>query len=553
MKTKSFDFLVCAAMLCSLCIWSELSAENSAGIWMKFEQDFTSTADYENPIYDVGKFYVSFTSPTGRVKNINGFWDGGRTWRVRFCPDEKGAWSYTSECSDSANSGLHRISGSFECVLHEDTLAIYARGAITRPKGTYYLTHADGTPFFWTACTAWNGALRSTEEEWEHYLADRASNGYNVIQFVTTQWRGCEADLHGRKAFEGSARIRIDPIFFHHLDGKIDRINAHGLVAAPVLLWALPWGQGRELSPGYYLPESEAILLARYMVARYGGNHVIWILGGDGAYVGPFEQRWKNIGRGVFGDEHPGLVAQHPHGQSWIGNDYADESWLDIIGYQSSHSNSEQTVSWINKGPVSQEWDRLPARPIINLEPNYEEIGFRITARDVRNACYWSVFAAPVAGITYGANGIWPWLRKGEKVLNHDRLLRDDREYHTWRESIEFDGSIQVGYLAQFFRSLEWWRLKPTKLLLAEQPGDNLYNSFISVAGTDNRDLVVAYIPVKSTVVLRNPSGLEYQGQWFDPVANRYSEAEIKAGQGLVQATSPGEEDMLLVLKKTGK
>lgn len=31
-----------------------------------------------------------------------------------------------------------------------------------------------------------------------------------------------------------------------------------------------------------------------------------------------------------------------------------------------------------------------------------------------------SLFAAPVAGISYGANGVWPWLRQlGEPILNH--------------------------------------------------------------------------------------------------------------------------------------
>src|SRR5690606_8383323 len=118
----------------------------------------------------------------------------------------------------------------------------------------------------------------------------------------------------GQVAFEGSGLISINPEFFQHLDKKIDQVNDAGLVAAPVLLWALQVAQGRELSPGYYLPDHEAILLAKYMVARYGAHHVVWILGGDGRYTDQYEHRWKNIGRGVFGGEHPGLVALHPGG-----------------------------------------------------------------------------------------------------------------------------------------------------------------------------------------------------------------------------------------------
>ena len=144
------------------------------------------------------------------------------------------------------------------------------------------------------------------------------------------------------------------------------------------------------MSPGYYLPEPEAILLAKYIVARYVGNQVVWILGGDGRYIEQYEQRWKTIGRAVFDNETPGVVAQHPQGRSWIGEAYKEEHWLDLVGYQSSHSKSRGTVEWINGGPVVQSWDRLPARPLINLEPIYEQIHADVTAADVRKACYWS-------------------------------------------------------------------------------------------------------------------------------------------------------------------
>ncbi|MBN2090004.1 DUF4038 domain-containing protein [candidate division KSB1 bacterium] len=513
---------------------------------MKFETQFQSDKSYENPLYDVKSFIIHFKSPAGRLKNINGFWDGETKWKVRFCPDELGTWTFTTDCSDEKNLGLHRQSGAFECIRHQNKLDIYTKGAIIRPKGAYHLTHADGTPFFYTACTAWNGALRSTDEEWPVYLKDRVENGYNVIQFVTTQWRGCEANRLGQVAFEGCGRITLNVDFYQYLDKKVDAINEFGLVAAPVLLWALPFGAGNYLSPGYYLPEREAILLARYMVARYGGHHVIWLLGGDGRYIDEFEQRWKNIGRGVFGDEHPGVVAQHPQGRSWIGNAYRDENWLDIVGYQSSHSNAQPTVDWINKGPMAQEWDKLPARPLINLEPNYEEIRFKITAQDVRNASFWSLLATPIAGITYGANGIWPWLREGENILNHANALGT----HPWHESIKFPGSVQIGYLAKFFRKLEWWRLRPAPELLVEQPGEQVFNHFLSVAKTDDHHLIVAYLPVQTTIRLYNAFNHYFEGEWFHPVKNIYLKAKIIQKPGIIEISSPENSDLILVLRK---
>ncbi len=514
--------------------------------WHLFEYQFVSDKIYDNPLYDVSEFKVEFTSPSGRTQRINGFWDGGTDWKVRFCPDEIGSWTFTTRCSDDKNTGLNGQSGSFICSKNSSDLEIYKHGVLTRPKGEYHLSYADGTPFFYVACTAWNGALRSNEEEWDYYLKHRAEHNYNVIQFVTTQWRGCEADREGQLAFTGSGKIEINTDFFKRLDGKIQRINEHGLVAAPVLLWALPFGQGRELSPGYYLPQDEAIKLAKYMVARFGGYHVIWILGGDGRYIDQYEQRWKNIGRGVFGEEHPGIVAQHPHGRSWIGDDYADEAWLDIVGYQSSHSNQQGTVDWINKGPMSHQWDKLPARPIINLEPNYEEIRFAISAQDVRNASYWSLLATPMSGITYGANGIWPWVYEGEKILNHN----DPGGVTSWRKSLDFPGSLQIGYLSEFIQSLQWWLYKPAPDILIEQPGETNYNHFISAAKTDDDHSILVYVPVESTVQLYNPGQYTYSGTWFDPVNNTFANADVQQEGGRLEIKSPLASDLVLLLTR---
>jgi len=520
------------------------SQAKDAQIWMKYEIRFESEKIYNNPIYEVKEFKVTFTSPSGQTLNVNGFWDGDKNWKVRFCPNEIGTWKWVSYCSDKENTGLNNKEGQFNCKLNNSNEDIYRRGAITHPKGKYYLTYNDGKPFFWLACTAWNGALKSGDEEWEFYLQHRKSNNYNVIQLVTTQWRGCDKNAEGLVAFEGSGYIKINPEFFKRIDQKIDEANEKGLVVSPVILWALPFGQGRHLSPGYTLPIEEAVLLARYIVARYQGNHVIWTLGGDGRYYGSLEDRWKEIGKQVFSGINHAPVTLHPHGSSWIGEEYAGEDWYDIMGYQSSHNNGERIVNWINKGPMSQMWDKLKPVPYINMEPNYEEIYFKITDKDVRNAGYWSIFATPLAGITYGANGIWPWLAEGESILNH----KMPSGVSSWRKSIEFPGSIQMGYLFEFVNQYEWWDFFPANELLIEQPGEKVYNHWISVVKTADNSTIVAYIPVKCNVKLRNLNNLVYSAKWFNPVDNSYSDAKITHKDGVISFAQEFENDMLVVL-----
>ena len=521
--------------------------------WERHQVNLTSTATYDNPLYEVERFGAEFTAPSGRTLWVNGFWDGATDWRIRMMPDEVGTWNYTTFCSDTINTALHQVKGSFECSVPSRQDAIYRNGAITRSPGAYHLMHRDGTPFFFTACTAWNGGLKSTEQEWDTYLRHRKEHHYNTIQLVLTQWRGADQNSRGETAYEGSGRIRVNPSFFQHMDAKMDKINEYGLVAAPVVLWALQKGQGRELSPGYALPDEVAVLLARYMVARYGAHHVVWLLGGDGNYLNNYEQRWKYIGQQVFEDYHPGLVTLHPGGRSWIGEAYADQEWLDIVAYQSSHSNQEGTVNWINKGPMAEWWDQLPPRPLINMEPNYEEIPIyrsdgKIEATDVRNASYWSLFATPLAGITYGANGIWPWIRPGERILNHGSL--SDNPPTPWSESINFPSSLQIGYLSEFIQQFDWWTLKPAPDKLLKQPGDEDYRQFVSVVQTDDASLLLAYVPQKLTVQLYNPQHLDYQGQWFDPATATYTDATLTSKKGVLSTASPQEKDLVLILRK---
>ena len=524
--------------------------------WGLFEQRFRSETLYESPLHEVRSFRITFTAPSGGQKTVRGFWNGEHDWRVRLMPDEVGAWHYQTQCSDADNAGLHEQEGQFVCEPNASPLPLYQHGAIGHRAGECFLRHADDTPFFYAACTAWNGPLKSTEAEWDTYLAHRAEHHYTAVQFVATQWRGCDTNSQLQTAYTGHRRIIINPAFFRHLDRKVDQINTHGLLAAPVLLWALPYGAGRSLSPGARLPRDQAVLLAQYIVARYGGHHVLWLLGGDGYYLNFYERRWKRIGRQVFGKRSPAdgaptvvspAVALHPMGRSWIGEAYAKEPWLNVVGYQSGHGTDRAAVDFITRGPAARTWARLPARPTINMEPCYEELRPEINAEAVRNASYRSVFATPPAGITYGANGIWPWIRPGERILNHGALGRQPTR--SWRESLDLPGSWQVGYLAEFMQRFRWWELFPDVSLLTEQPGDADYLRFVSVLRSDDYRTVLVYMPVGTSVELRNPQCLAYRLRWFGPVANCFKTDATATDQNRILLDPSQKQDTVAVLE----
>lgn len=61
----------------------------------------SASASFPNPMQDVDLTAV-LTGPTGQELILPGFWDGDRTFRIRFTPTAPGAWSYMTVSSDPA-------------------------------------------------------------------------------------------------------------------------------------------------------------------------------------------------------------------------------------------------------------------------------------------------------------------------------------------------------------------------------------------------------------------------------------------------------------------
>jgi hypothetical protein len=308
-------------------------------MWGRWEGTFMAEKQVEEEV-DM-QLEVELTSPSGETYSVPGFWNGENMWNVRFMPDEPGAWTYRTE-AEPAVAGLDGQEGRFTVQPAENaTNRFFEHGPVRVAENGRYLTHEDGTPFFWLMDTAWNGALKSTVDGWQTYLEDRLAKGFTGVQFVTTQWRAARCDREGQTAYSGYDDITIHPEFFQRLDKRVDAINEAGLMAAPVVLWAL--GDKREV-PGQ-LPEDQAIRLARYITARYGAHHVAWFLAGDENFSGERGKRWRRIGRAVFKEpRHEALATVHPQGRQWHLEKFRDEDWYDLIIYQSSHGGGPETI-----------------------------------------------------------------------------------------------------------------------------------------------------------------------------------------------------------------
>ena len=504
------------------------------------ERDLPPGSD---PLRDV-QLHATFTSPSGRTTRAPAFWDGGKTWRVRFAPDAVGEWRYEW----SSGGG-----GRFECVPYEGSNPFYRHGPIRTDRHAAHLVHADGTPWFFLADTVWNGPMLASRDEWQRYVSTRAGQRFTAAQFVSTQWRtATDGGPHG-PAYEGGARLeRVNPTFFQNLDRQLETLVDGGIAGVPVLLWAIKGGENKESNPGNVLSEEDCALLARYQVARWHAHPVVFILNGDGKYVDEEAARWRRIGRAVFGDtvrheRAPTMV--HPGGQMWVGHEFKDEDWLDVIGYQSGHGDDEKAWRWIVEGPPATEWRNVPGKVVMNIESPYEDhISYQSKERHpaihVRRANYWSLMVSPTAGVTYGGHGVWGWDPGGTTPVAHPYTGVSQR----WSEALHLPGGEQMAHLYDAFTGVSWWKLRPAQELLREQPGAADVLRYVTAARAEDGSCAALYLAAGGDVRVDTTFLAEgLTATWLDPRdGTRTTGGAVERGTQTFSA--PDTADWVLIL-----
>ena len=540
-------FTPCFLLLCSM------AQMEAAGVqkWERFEQSFESSIDYKNPVQEATLSAV-FTSPSGENRKVSGFWDGGKTWKIRFAPDREGSWSYKTTCSDSSNDGLNGKSGQITVTASRGETRFSSHGPVRVAPNGRSLIHQDGTPFLFLADTAWNGPLLSSRPDWAMYIKERTRQKFTAVQWVATQWRAApDGDVDKAKAYTGQEKIEINPAFFKRLDEKVEALDRAGLLNVPVMLWAINGGANPKVNPGVSLPEDQAIILARYMLARWGANNVLWILAGDGDYHGANANKWKKIGRGVFGDGPHAPVTMHPGGMQWVWDEFKDEPWYDVVGFQSGHGDDAKTLQWLNDGPPTDDWMRLPHRPFINLEAPYEgHLAYQskkpITADMARRALYWSLLGVPTAGVTYGGHGVWGWDDGKNPPTDHPGTGTPQ----SWQKALTMPGAEQIKYLSDFMNSVDWWRLRPTPMFVVNQPGKEKAERFVAASRTDEKDLMLVYVPEDRTIEIKlNALPPSPNITWLNPRTGEKSPAVAVVTTDTCQFPTPTEGDWILLMK----
>lgn len=207
--------IFCAIFMLAIAVAMPASASLQRGeahVWEMQEIILQSQRDYANPYADV-TVWIDLKGP-GFARRVYGFWDGGRTWRVRFVAMAPGDWSWTSASDQAADAGLNGGTGMVKAVpwTEAEIKANPNRHGFIRatPNGRA-LQYADGTPFFilgdtWLAASTWRLPMKGNEPRadyvpgpgigFEDAITYRKRQGFNSISFIAA-FPNWAADAHG--------------------------------------------------------------------------------------------------------------------------------------------------------------------------------------------------------------------------------------------------------------------------------------------------------------------------------------------------------------------
>jgi hypothetical protein len=422
------------------------------------------------------------------------------------------------------------------------------------------LMTGSGEPFFWLSDTAWELFHRLNREEAEVYLQNRAKLGFNVVQAVAlAELDGLAMpNAYGHTPLRNQDPLQPNEEYFQHVDWIVAKANSLGIHIGFLPTWGDKWHKKWGTGPEIFTP-TNADGYGEWLGRRYKDAGIVWILGGDRPVESESHKEIiRAMARGLRkGDGGAHLVTFHPTGGGGSSVPFHDEGWLDFNMRQNGH-NPEFTGRY---DKTREDYDRLPAKPVLDGEPMYEghpvsfdanKFGHSVAA-DVRRPFYWNVFTG-ACGHTYGHHSVWSMYGPGHAPVNSPLM--------PWTEAIHEPGARQVG-LGR--------RLIESRPLMSRVPDDSLlvpsqYPTLIPGAGTRrfvatrdaNGSYAMVYAPVGRSFQVRmnKIAGPRVTAWWFNPRDGGVDVIGEFENQGVRTFTppTPGELlDWVLVLDDAAK
>ncbi|MBB4124533.1 DUF5060 domain-containing protein [Martelella radicis] len=366
--------------------------------WSVFEVSLKGT-ETGNPYLDVelsGRF-----SQGNRVVTVPGFYDGDGTYKVRFMPDNEGAWRFETVSSDGALDGK---TGDFS-VGPADA----GNHGPVRVAHRYHFAHEDGTPYFplGTTCYAWTHQPLDEQEKTLETLRQTKFNKMRMCVFPKDYPYNHNEPLHDvylpKANGEGQDCDRPNFEAFRHFENQVKALGDMGIQADIIIFHPYDrWGY-------CMMSEAQDFRYLKYLVARLAAHHnVWWSLANEYDFlidVKPM-QRWDRFFH-IIEENDPYRHPKSIHNGDPDANYDHRKPWVDHVCIQ----------NWDVKRTV--EWRDDFGKPVVNDEPEYEgnlvQSWGSITAEELVHRFWITVMRGGYAG--HGETYVQPddrlWWAKG--------------------------------------------------------------------------------------------------------------------------------------------
>lgn len=433
--------------------------------WKELTIELLADGHYANSYTDIDVYAIFSHDSYGEIRRP-AFWDGANSWKIRFAsPVAEGRWQWESFASETDDKGLHGRKGHFESATYSGDNPLIAKGLLRMSPAKRSVVHANGKPFTLIGDTPWALPWRATLEDANLYAKDRQSKGFNSALLMSfcpdTEAEGPDARATVKgfaRAFEDIEEGHINqPIvsYFQYFDKLIEELITHGIVPVYQPIFQGYGWKGQKVL-GWDTQPEEYERYMKYLIARYGARHAIWLVGGDGdgrskgiLEAGKITTEWDDYEQptGIHYNPFDTPSESHPNRFPHENKTYQDEEWLDFQWCQTGHGGEHQFYK------VEKMYDNLPVKAVANGEPTYEGI------RDPDNGAAWwqgheawgQFTSGGTMGVVYGAGGIWQWKinadEEGWPAWANSEI--------SWRDAMQLKGSTYVGYMQKALEGLD--------------------------------------------------------------------------------------------------
>jgi hypothetical protein len=430
------------------------------------------------------------------------------------------------------------------------------------PNG-HYLQYVDGKPFFYLGDTAWELFHRLDREEADKYLDNRARKGYNVIQAVAlSEVDGVDVpNAYGHKPLvernpaRPATKDGDNNDYWDHVDYIVKNANAKGMYVGLLPTWGRWWKDNNPI-----FNEKNAEIYGKWIAERYQEHDVIWILGGDRNPDNPQEQAIiRAMARGIRTVDKESLMTFHPTGWTSSSKWFHQDEWLNFNGRQSGHNQR-----YISNQQVMDDFFLNPAKPIMEIEPLYEDHPLEFdpdneghsNAWDVRRVLYWSVFYGS-AGVTYGHHSVWQMY---DKEKGHGPI---NRPLMPWHKAIDQPAAGQAVYLRKLMESRPYFTRIPSPDFIVQDevyssvPGAGRYRFVATMDSEGTYAMVYAPIGRSFSVKTNMLKAEKITAWWYCPRTGKATKIGKFVNDGKPHSFNPpmpGEAmDWVLVLDDAAK